>query len=139
MESARGDEVPPAQSDDGRRGWRSETKRVPTTRGRGLPWRGAGGMPELVESVQSKRAKSVLRHLTAATATGNVAVVQAWAAMEDWEDDDVRHTPLCTAAGHCSWSPLPACQPFAESRLAGSLASLARAVAHGCGAPPGCA
>lgn len=60
-------------------------------------------MPEPVESVQSKRAKSVLRHLTAATATGTVAVAQTWAAMEDWDDDDVRHAPLRIArlAGSC--------------------------------------
>jgi hypothetical protein len=60
--------------------------------------------PPLEESVQSKRASAVLRHLTAATATGNVAVEQAWAAMEMEDDDDdvssgpEAYAPLCHAS-----------------------------------------
>ena len=52
------------------------------------------GGATLVECVQSKRAKAVLRHLTAATGTGNVVVEQAWAAMDaEYDEDDVRHAP----------------------------------------------
>lgn len=87
-------------------------------------------MPELEESVQSKRARSVLRHLTAATATGNVVVEQAWAAMEqDYDDDDdaVRTPPYGPSRTEPRLMPPPL--PFAFSRFR------PRAPAHGCGLP----
>ena len=47
----------------------------------------------LAECVQSKRARAVLGHLTTATATANVVVEQAWAAMdEEYDGVDVRHS-----------------------------------------------